>query len=320
MITQKRTNSKKANVNSTFLVYFVYLVCFMFVVGLILWFLCLTVKANEIPKPVPKEFTLTARHITLPSEKDFEELQEMYRQISNSFADLENLDVEIRRLYEEVKAAKVSTYANWYNNFLRDYSNAYENQLSELQESISSYEEMYTAYLNSINDIPKCFPLYYEKYNEFNESLGNTYEVVFEKNQQCLANNEELFEFSLEAQLIADTLYDEEYELMCHIVNAEGGGCPVEEQYYIALVVEHRIMHSDFPNNIHDVVYSGAYTPTITGSINKTPSTEVRQNMENLLRGRVKVDMPLDVVYQSKGIQGPIWKAMDSGHYFCHYN
>lgn len=328
MTTQKRTKSKKVDVNSAFLVYLIYFVCFIFVVGLILWFLSFTVKANEISEPLQEEFTLTARQIILPSEKDFEELQEMYRQISNSFADLEDLDVEIRRLYDEVKAAKVSSIANRHNNSLRDCSNSYENQLSDLQESISSYEEMYTAYLDSINDIPKCFQLYYEKHNEFNESLGNTYDVVFEKNQQCLANNEELFELSLEAQLIADTFYDEFFDPVSRLVQVESGNCPAEEQWFTAAVPENRVMSSAFPDTLYDVIHQKnsegiyQYSTVASGAFDRAiPSDVVKKNVAYYLRGYVEIDIPRNVVFQARFTQGDgIWKAMDSGQYFCYKN
>ncbi len=324
MNTQKRTISKKANVNSAFWVYLVYFTCFAFVTDLVLLFLCFTVKTNQTTEPVQEEFTYTERRICIPPDKDFEELKEIYNKISNSFVDLENLDIEIRRLYDEVKAAKVSSFANWYNNFLRDYSNTYENELSKLQEYISSYEEMYTEYLDAINNIPKYFPLYYEKYNEFNESLGNSYDIVFEKNQEYISNNEELFQLSLEAQLIADTLYDEFYDPLCRLVQVESGNCPAYEQICTAAVPERRIMHPKFEDdNLYDVIHAdNQYSTVASGAFDHAiPSEEVKKNVGNYLRGLVGIDIPLDVVFQATFEQGDgIWHKFPSGQYFCYRN
>lgn len=324
MTTEKRNNSEKPIVNSALLVYLVYFTCFIFVTGLCLWLLSFPIKANNIPKPVQEEFTINPRRVYIPPYKDFEELKEIYNQISNSFADSDNLDVEIRRLYDEIKAAKVSSIANQHNNFLRDYSNEYENELSELQEYISSYEEKYTAYLDAINNIPRFLPIYYEKYNELTESLGNTYELVFEKKQERIAKNEELFELSLEAQLIADTLFDEEYDLICRLVQVESGNCSAYEQYCTAAVPEYRIMHPKFEeDNLFDVIHApNQYSTVASGKFDRAiPSDEVKKNVEDFLRGRVELDMPLNVVFQARFEQGDgIWWYSPSGQYFCYKN
>ena len=123
----------------------------------------------------------------------------------------------------------------------------------------------------------------------------------------------------LESKQIADDMFEEYYELMCHIVNAEAGICPRIERAYVANVIENRIAHYEFPNTIRSVIYaSGQYAPAMTGSINKTPSKSVRTDVEDYLKGRIETGMPANVVYQAKFIQGHgIWEYTPSGHYFC---
>ncbi len=143
----------------------------------------------------------------------------------------------------------------------------------------------------------------------------------------------------ISAKKIADNFFEEYYDLLCHIVNAEAGYLnysSVEHLYTqeeieemksmerckVARIMELRVKHPAFKYyTIRDVVYApGQYSPVTSGSINNPPNEQTCIDMENFLRGRVDTGLPENVVYQALFTQGSgVYEHSPSGHYFCYY-
>lgn len=88
-------------------------------------------------------------------------------------------------------------------------------------------------------------------------------------------------------------------------------------------VVLNRINSDDFPDTLYDVIYQTdpvQYQPTVSGSINNTPTQRVKDAAKFLLEyGSV---LPADVIFQSEDIQGPVYfqyydSILGSTTYFC---
>lgn len=134
-----------------------------------------------------------------------------------------------------------------------------------------------------------------------------------------MADKGEMYAMYESSKQLADSLYEEYMKLCPGLANAEGGSTPVEEICYILRVVENRIKSPKFPNTLREVLWQrNQYSTVASGAIYITPPERVRQIVESYLRGDIRVDeMPENVLYQSRRINGSIWKHMDSGHYFC---
>lgn len=306
MATTKRKSNKNVAVNSSFLL----LICFVFVTGFTLLFLSSKVFAKE-----GESFTITSRTISLPTEEDFKNFEKTHNELLADFKELQNLKDEIESLYNEVEASLVCSIANRNFNSLEESFNAYETTLSEVKEHISAYEALY----NLIEELPKFSYLYRQRQEELSNFASN-YEYICETNEQYIVAKEELSQLYLNAKTIADDFFEEYYDPVCCLVYVESGNCSAKEQFCTAEVIDNRIMSPDYPDNLYDVIHQpGQYSTVEDGSFDiAIPSDEVKQNMENFLRGRVETIMPSNVVGQARFIQGEIWWASDSGQYFCY--
>lgn len=303
------------------------MICFSFLIGLsslfkVLFNVDIHTKwiQYDYSRVTSNESIITAQHIRFPTETELQELEKLNTEILNSFDNTQKLSEQIEILYVEVQNAKVCSTTHKYFNLLEENFNLFEDQVSKIQDQISLFEEQYTFCLDLISKIPKFSILHEQEYNEFTEIFEPKYEYIVSKNEVYLKEKEEFLVFYLESQQIANDLFEEYFDLMCHIVAAESGICPAIEQCYVANVIENRIKDSRFPDNIHDVVYSpGQYGPVISGSINNKPSEEVIQVVSDYLHGYIDTQMPDKVVFQALFKQGKgTWKDMPSGHYFCY--
>ena len=313
----------------SFLIYWLYLVLSMFIM-LIMFFNLIVKKANNLPVSIPvseiqetdiqEALVITPTKIKIPSSKELEKLEENYKIISNYLTSIVAIESEITKNYEDVTCSQVCSIANRNFNILAKNYTTYQTQVAEISKCISLYEEEYNKYLELILGIPKSSSLYNEKYKEFMKRFSKQYETVSQKKYIFSSNAEKMEEMYIDAKRIADEFFEEYFDIMCHIVNAESGICPPEEQCYVANVLENRVKSSKFPNTIHDVVFQpGQYEPTWNGSYYKTPSALTVQTMEEYLRGNVETGMPDNVFYQALFRQGKgVWKHMPSGHYFCY--
>lgn len=313
--------------NHDILMYLVYIICFIFTIGVSTLFSNIIFNVNihskgmqkDYQQIVQEEFTVTAQKVTLPTKADFKELEELNDEILSNIDNAQMLSEQIRTLYDEVQNAIVCSTTNKYFNLLEENFNLYQEQVSIIQEQISLFEEKYTLCLDLISKIPKFSVLHEQMYNEFAEKFEDKYEFILAQSKLYPKEKGEFLNFYLESKQLANDLFEEYFDLMCHIVYAEAGICPEMEQCYVANVIENRIKSEEFPNNIYDVIYSpNQYGPAGNGSINKTPSKEVIQVVSDYLHGYIDTGMPDYVVFQALFIQGDIWEAMPSGHYFCY--
>lgn len=283
-----------------------------------------TLGLVEVPEAISESKLIQA--ITgprIPTEEDFEELEQSFTDLLSYLEQNEVVKDEIAITYVAVTESPVCSIANRNFNTLAEQYEEYNNQLSQIQKQIEKVEKRYERYLRLLDNIPEFSnALREEKNDEFQEVIVPMYEIVGDEKQRYLSDKEEVDDMYQNAKKIADDFFYEYYELMCHIVNAEAGTrkCTSMERCYVANVIENRIKSSRFPNTIRGVIYApNQYSPVSSGSINKTPYSWVRVDMENYLRGRVDTGMPDNVVYQALFTQGHgIWKAMPSGHYFCY--
>lgn len=275
----------------------------------------------EFQQGISIEFT--QREIVLPTEEDLSALKDTYSNISTCFGSTDELKVEITELYNEVTSAKVSSIANRYFNELEEKHNEYTSKLSEVQQSLSLFEEQYMNYKDLLSNIPLySMLLRMQKYMEFSKEIEPLYKNVLAEQNKVISDEEELLAYYSTSKQIADTLFDEEYEPMCHIVYAEARGCDAKEWCLVANVIENRIASPDprYPDTIIGVIFSpGQYAPVTDGSYYLTPSLAVRKTVEDYLRGKIDTGMPSNVVYQAKFPQGSeTWYLSPHGHYFCY--
>ena len=121
---------------------------------------------------------------------------------------------------------------------------------------------------------------------------------------------------------------EEEYDLLCRVVMAEGGSDSIvdEVQQGIAAVVINRMNYPGFADTIHDVIYSPGQYSCAPYLHTITPTERVRENTLIALKG--DSGYPEDVVWQAGFPQAAwntsvkIYKVFDTKPnktYFCHY-
>jgi len=282
-----------------------------------------TTLNNKQISTLSNEEELNSNVVIIPSEEDLLKLKNDYNGISTRLSEIEKLKIEIIEAYDDVCNAPVCSIANMHFNSLSESYDEYLQKVSKIKEELSLYKDTYNTYLGMISKIPKYLCLYQEQYDSFVDSYKTDYENVLELQQKFNKDHEKLALVFIDAQKIADDFFEEYYDLMCHIVNAEAGLliCTSMERCYVANVIENRIKSEDFPDTLYEVVYQfGQYAPTTNGLIDNEPSEMVKHDVEEYLRGRIDTQMPDYVVFQARSPKAPnIWKYIEaSGHYFCY--
>ena len=267
---------------------------------------------------------ITTREILIPDESEVKELEKLYDELIICVEKIDIIKEEISEFYNDVSNAPVCSIANYHFNLLSEKHNEWQKLLSEIQEKINIYEQKYKEYVGIISEIPQYSRIYREKYKEFQDNIEPKYNIVTKKIVKLKEDEQNICTTYELAKGIADTFYEEYYELMSHIVNAEAGliTCTAEDRWYVANVIENRIKHTEYPDTLYDVIYQpGQYEPVSKGTIDQTPSKMVYEDVEEYLRGRVDTGMPDNVVYQAQFEQGSdTWIYMPtSNHYFCFY-
>ena len=258
----------------------------------------------------------------IPSKETMMDLKEIYLDITSGSQEIATIKEEISTLYKEVCNAPVCSIANRKFNELSEKYVTYKKLISKIQEDIYLYEEKYKGYLDSISNIPKFFSIYQEKSKEFNELFLDDYESISAMKLEYYEDAKMLGNFYVEANQIADAMFEEYYDLMCRIVYLEAGYCSTKEQYLEANSIENRIKHKEFPNTLYDVLYQpGQYAPVMNGSIDTcVPDERTCKNVEFYLRGHAETGMPDTVVYQALFTQGRVWNpGFKTKNIFCHY-
>lgn len=293
---------------------------FMIVLALLFFRFALHIKVTLFQSFEEFEISNSNKGVITLTDESLQKMEEVHSNTSIYLVDLSTSKDEITHLYDEVVNAPVCSIANRHFNSLEDCFYSYEQDVSLMKEPFRLYEEQYVQCLDLISQIPEYSHKREERYNELVNNFGKDYETICEKKETYLEEEKELRALYLDAKQIADEHFDRDYDLMCHIVNAEGGNTGFMERCYIANTLENREKDPRFPNTLYEVIYApGQYEPVMSGTITKNPSSSVKQDVEEYLRGRVETGMPDNVVYQSLFTQGKgIWKKMPSGHYFCY--
>lgn len=211
-------------------------------------------------------------------------------------------------------------------------------RLRALEKANSLKEEIQTLsslikQTNICSEANRAYNQLSEKYNEY--VVENYTAILYSTLYQLEDGDSDIFEEDIEAldtdkealttllpsaEAKANALFNDEYELMCKIVNAEVGDSVDIEHFWECSMLENRKRDSGYPNTLPAVVYQrGQFSPTWNGQINKLISPRVRKNVEMYMRGHVETNMPHNVVYQASFPQGSgVWNHIPGGEYYCY--
>lgn len=274
----------------------------------------------------------------IPTDEDLEILENEMEAVLTYLSANQLEKEEISTMYQAVQASMVCSDANGYFNILEEKYFIYEERSDEIQSKIEELETSYNEYVELVENIPLFSIALRERLQQgLKERIEPKYTSICEQRDTYVSEREEVDNMYISAKKIADDFYEEYYELMCHIVNAEAGWLdyssvahlytPEEieamkslERCKVAKVIENRVKSPAFPNTVRAVVYApGQYAPVSSGSINREPYAQTRIDMENYLRGRVDTGFSDNVLYQALFIQGKgVCEHSPSGHYFCY--
>lgn len=279
---------------------------------------------NLLTDGIQKVYTVyfeVKEKVTIPTEENIEEWEEIYNTILTKTQALNTMRIELMELHAEVISAKVSSKANKSFNKLSENFGKYIMEVERITQDISFYEQKYREYLELGYKIPKYASMAREKYEIFIQATMGIYEKILQERRSCDEIQGQLKAAIESAHLRADELFYRDYYILTIICFYEARGCPDIEIAYVANVIENRILSPKFAyaHCADDVVWAPKqYEPTWTTPMNQT-NARVQKIVEEYLRGRLETDMPDNVVYQAKFPQKgkEIWKIMDSGHYFC---
>lgn len=276
----------------------------------------------------------------IPTDKDLEKLDNEMEEVIAYLGEQNIEKGEIATIYQTVETALVCSEANRSFNELEEKYLIYVERSDEIQNRIADLEVSYSEYTETIDNIPPFAMALRRRLQEgLEQILKPKYADICEKRDAYISEREAIDNMYISAKKIADDFFEEYYELMCHIVNAEAGWLdyssvehlytPEEieemksmERCKVARIMELRVKHPAFKQNtIRDVVYApGQYAPVSSGTINREPYPQTRIDMENFLRGRVDTGLPENVVYQALFPQGSgVYEHSPSGHYFCYH-
>lgn len=247
-----------------------------------------------------------------------------YESVLTQQEELAGIQAAILELWEAEKSAIICSRTNEYFNLLNE-KNEKEYTPTQLafQDTLVKFEREYQEYVQVIEEIPRYAGIARARAEaKFEEMIEPLNVQVLSARQAVEEINKELNTVLLEGKALADKLYERDIQEMPGVLNAEGGSTPVEEQVYIMKVIENRILSPNFPYavDVHSVIHAPLQYSTVSSGAYKLPVPESVWNTADLyLRGKIKTDMPDNVLYQAR-FQQPgkeIWKIMSSGHYFC---
>ena len=258
----------------------------------------------------------------LPKQEDFQKIEKTYAKLSTYFVDQGELKEQFETLYDQTMSAVICSDTNFYFNQLDEVYKEYSNNLEVIMQQIELYEQQYEAYKKLLANIPAPLRSYREKmYTQFSEEIEPKYQEVCSLKETYLAQLKQLELLHTTAKELAENLYEEYHDPMSRLTTREAGNCSVEEICIVARIVENRIYSPKFPNTLMEVIFQeNQYAPAISGSFYLPPYERVVEIMDEYLHGRIRVEVPRDVLYQALFIprgSKEVWRHMPSGHYFC---
>lgn len=283
--------------------------------------LMLLIFQHQEKKELMSEMTVLEQQL----ETEEMELQSISSEIDTQISDLLKILRKSKTAAEDSLSAIVCSDVNMLYSEAQKYLDSFCIRRDELDIKLTKYQLAYEKsyeLCSKINSIRKKLEL------SENTIQAVSFETKMARINELLENpKRKASELTAEAKAYADELYKEYYPLMVQIVACEAGApyCSNEDQYYVANVVENRILSKYFPNNIYSVIFQrGQYSPTWNGSWPKTkPDERTKENIERYLKGEVETGMPENVLYQAMFKQGKgVWKyvsnTVDGGHYYCY--
>ncbi len=276
----------------------------------------------------------------IPTDEDLNNLKQEMEDVITYLEEHELEKAEIEAMYQVVQADLVCSEANRDFNTLEAKYLEYVERSDEIQKHIAELESEYYEYIALIDNIPNfsaAHKIHVQK--ALDEVIEPMYSNICEQKETYVLDRGEVESIYIAAKKIADDFFEEYYDLMCHIVNAEAGSLNYSsvahlytqeeieemksmERCKVARIMELRVKSPYFEETtIRAVVYApGQYAPVASGSINNPPNKQTCIDMENFLRGRVETGLPENVVYQALFTQGSgVYEHTPSGHYFCYH-
>ena len=243
----------------------------------------------------------------------------LYSKITNCIEQAHERETSIANFYSEILEAKVCSKANQIFNSLTEEYEVFSDLSDEIGTYSAEFENLcsdFRMYLSCRNSqIPKGSSLHYMQSSIFLISY------ILKDFENKKIKVQTIYE---ESKQIADAVFNEYFPLLSQLVYSECGSDNITsyERYCCAKVPENRIESPDFPNTLVEVIYQEMqYAPTWDGSMPNDSSDQVKRDVEDILRGRVDLEMPDEVVFQSKRQLGKLWKYFkESGHYYCSGN
>lgn len=207
-------------------------------------------EMDETPIWKTREATVK-QEARIPSEEDIVHLEECYNEVLSYLLQTSiSLDI-MREIYSEVQNAKVCSKANKHFNSLEAEYNKHKEEIDDIKNHISAFEEAYNEYVSMLESIPTYSrKIREEKYAEFEERITPIANAVLGEKEKYLVNETEVTSMYENAKQIADDFFTEYYELMCKIVNAEAGGSTDLDQFYVANVIENRVESTQLSSTI----------------------------------------------------------------------
>lgn len=94
-----------------------------------------------------------------------------------------------------------------------------------------------------------------------------------------------------------DSISEEEFDLLCHLVMGEAEGENDDAQIAVAEVVLNRVESGEFPNTIYEVIWQRnpvQFSPTVDGRINIMPTDRCKENVKKAL---LEVRYPKEMLF-----------------------
>lgn len=174
-------------------------------------------------------------------------------------------------------------------------------------KSEADYEPAYSA--ENLSEMATATDILatYAKYCNYYTTLDEETETVAE--QACNSRYQDI------------SISDDEYEELAKIIFLEANNQSAEGQQAVAEVVLNRVISSQFPDSVHDVIHQGENSdipqfPPVKSLATATPSQSQYEAIEVALYG--ENILPTDVVFFSRGAENDhVWGQIGD-HIFCY--
>ncbi|MCK8823495.1 cell wall hydrolase [Fuchsiella alkaliacetigena] len=192
----------------------------------------------------------------------------------------------------EKDAFKVRLLAETYKNDDRgSYTlnkNTYENITIKVDNS--SLDNIQVAHLNTLDYNVRPGDTLYDLAREFNTSVAVIRKLNDMDSSDVIRRGDKItlpIDNLTAREVVALTVTEEEKDLLARLIYSEARGEPYTGQVAVGAVVLNRVIDSQFPDNIRDVIYQrGQFTPVSNGHIYRQPDRQAYQAADDALSGK----------------------------------